>query len=471
MTVLSEYVSAVTSRADHYKEAEAYYEGDVTETFTYRNAQLRRALSTTGFRGTHNYCRVVVDAVLNRLAIANVVADTKRAQDKVDEVWLNNDLSLEANEIHRKAGVYGDAYAFVWPDEDGDWRISYSSPRNTALVYNPERPWEKLYAVKMWSERVAHDTTNKPRTRMNIYTKDAIRKYVADSDAVTAGTNWTSIGSEDNPFGEVPVFHFRTHRPFGKPEHYEAYGCQNDINKLLATHMFTVDYQGAPQRYALSAPADGDVVNFDDDDTARENINGLQASPGSLWYLQGINGVGQFEPADPKVFWEPITRLKESLAALTDTPYHVVDRGYTGVAGGEALRVAEAPLLKKVADRQVSYGVTWREIFSFILKVDGIPKPRLEVKWDLVESLDALGQWDVMLKKINAGLSPQQALREAGYEENDIERIMQERREAYADGLFYARAPQARVSTDDNETFENRNGLTEQAKNNGGRGD
>lgn len=467
--ILKEYVSALTKRADYYREAESYYDGRAEEVFNYKNLKLQRALSATGFNGAHNYCRVVVDAVLNRLEIANIVADNDEAQKKIDEIIGSNELGLESNGLHRRALTFGDCYALVWPDEDGEWRIAYSSPRETALVYDPEKPWEKLYAVKMWKTYSEGDPT-KTITRMNVYTKDAIHKYSANTETVSEGTNWSKVGEEDNPFGVVPVFHFRTHRPYGKPEHYEAYGCQNDINKLLATHMYTVDYQGAPQRYALSMQGDHDVVDFGDDETERENINSLKAEPGSLWYLKGIHGVGQFQPADPKVFWEPITRLKESLAALTDTPYHYIERGLAGVSGGEGLRVTEAPLLKKVADRQTSFGVTWREIFNFILKVEEIVAT-VDVKWALVESMDALGQWDVMLKKINAGLSHRQALREAGYAESEIEKIMEERAMEAAEGSYYQRKPEARVSTDDNENFENRNELTEKAKENGGRGE
>jgi hypothetical protein len=213
---------------------------------------------------------------------------------------------------------------------------------------------------------------------------------------------------------------------------------------------------------------DNEVVDFNDDDTERENIASLKGEPGSLWYLKGIHGVGQFQPADPKVFLEPVTALKLAIASLTDTPFHYLDRGFN-VSGGEALRVAEAPLLKKVADRQVSFGATWRELFNFILKAESI-KARLVVEWDTVESFDSLSEWDVMLKKINAGLSHRQALREGGYEEAEIEKIMAERALEAQEGAYYTRKPEARVSTDDNETFANRNGLTEQAKDNGGRG-
>lgn len=470
MTILTEYVEAVTKNATRYKEAEAYYTGEVSESFA--SAKLRHVLRATGHTGTQNYCRVIVDAVLNRLEIANVVCDTQRAQAKVTEIFEANELGLEANEIHRAALEYGDAYALVWPDANGDIKISYNSPKTTAIVYNPENPREKLYAVKMWTVKGSVLNATQDTTRMNVYTADKIYKFTTKTnEAVTENTQWASAGTEENPFGEIPVFHFRTHRPFGKPEHYEAYGAQNDINKLLATHMFTVDYQGAPQRYALAMQGENDAVDFGDDETERENLNSLKSSPGDLWYLKGIHGVGQFQPADPKVFWEPIKMLKESMASLTDTPFHYLERGLSGVAGGESLRVSEAPLLKKVADRQTSFGTTWRELFLFVLKVEGIKSARIEVKWNLVESLDALGQWDVMLKKINAGLSHRQALREAGYEETDIERIMAERAQEAQEGAYYTRSPQARTSTEDNENFEGRNEKTEAAKDNGGRGE
>lgn len=469
MTLLTEYVAAIQKNADRYKEAENYYKGENSESFA--SAKLAHVLRATGHRGSHNYCRVIVDAVLNRLEIANIVCDTQKAQAKATEVFENNELALEAYEIHRNALAYGDAYALVWPDAEGKIQISYNSPRTTALVYDPENPRKKLFAVKMWKVKADPLSMTRAQTRLNIYTEDAIHKYVTDTDeVVTEGTQWRGIGSEDNPFGEIPVFHFRTHRPYGKPEHFEAYGPQNDMNKLLATHMYTVDYQGAPQRYALAMQGEADAVDFGDDETEREQLNSLSGTPGSVWYMKGIHGMGEFKPADPNVFIDPVKYLKESMAALTDTPYHYLERGLSGVAGGESLRVSEAPLLKKVADRQTSFGTTWRELFMFILKIEGI-SARIEVKWDLVESMDALGQWDVMLKKINAGLSHRQALREAGYEETDIERIMAERAQEAQEGAYYQRDPQARVSTNDNETFQNRNGLTEGAKDNGGRGE
>jgi hypothetical protein len=66
------------------------------------------------------------------------------------------------------------------------------------------------------------------------------------------------------------------------PEHFGAYGPQNAITKLQATHMGTVDYQGAPaavraHRDRHTDTSDLEPGDFDDDDWPR-NDNGVGPS-------------------------------------------------------------------------------------------------------------------------------------------------------------------------------------------------
>lgn len=447
MTDLTIAVETILDRRPEYEEAEAYYEGTQYEVFA--SPRLRRLFGRSGEAYKLNFARTVVDSVLNRIEIASIVATTQRAQEKIDQIFQDNELALEQDEIHRRALEYGDCYVIVWPDEDGNWQIGYNSPKTTTIVYDPENPRKKLYAAKLWSNT---DEDNKTTHSLNIYYPDRITKYRLDAAEVSEKSQWYWSSTEENPFGEIPVFHFRTNRPYGRPEHRDAYQPQNGINKLFGTAMFTVDYQGAPQRYALSqAGADTEAEDFNEGDTERENIGSLKNGPGELWYLNGVTSVGQFNPADPDSFWSPIKNLVRSMASMTNTPLHYFEA--TGnVPSGEALRTAEAPLLKKVGDRQMAFGSAWREMFLFMLKVEGISSD-VEVKWIAVESLDSLATWDVMLKKINSGLSHRQALREGGYDEALIEKIMAERADEASAGLMYQRAPQTRVSTTDNETL------------------
>ena len=454
MTILQEAVASVLERRTHYREAKDYYEGDVPEVFA--TAALRRTFRASGDRSRLNFCRPVVDAVVDRLEIANISGDTKRATDEIAKIWKRNDLGLEAAEIHRMTVVYGDCYVMAWPGADGDIQISYNAPTQMSLVYDPEDPRKKLYAVKMWR-------VSETETRLNIYTDTFIRKYKTNSGDVTEGTNWFETEVIDNPFGQIPVFHFRTHRPFGRPEHYAAYDAQNAINKLFVTNMMTIDYQGAPQRYALASMGDGgEMQDFNDGDTERENLGAIRNGPGELWFLKGVTQVGEFKPADAMAFWTPIEKVRDSIASLTNTPVHYLTTPNYGTPTGSALRVSESPLLKKIAARQMSIGYSWRDVFKFCLAIEGI-KSDVVVTWTTHESLDELERWDVAAKKVNVGLSQRQALREGGYTEDQIEKIVEER--MYEDEIgqtAYRRAARTDVNNDETNALRMPNATDEQ---------
>jgi len=441
MTILKEAVLAVTDRRDEYELAGEYYEGTVGE--RYASPMMRMVFSQRGYNAKLNFCRPVVDAVYNRLEISAVVGTTEKANKVIGDTWEFNELALDSDEIHRRALVYGDCYVMVWPDEDGNLEISYNTPLTTALVYDPESPKRKAYAVKMWEDEKG--------TRLNIYTDTAITKYRTDSKTVTEGVNWSTIESVENPFGEVPVFHFRTERPQGRPEHRDAYDSQDYINKQFVTSMYVTDYQGAPQRYALtSAGMASETKDFAEGDTARENAGALKNGPGELWMLDGVDKVGEFNASDPENFWSPIKNTVRSMASLTNTPLHYFEK--TGnVPSGEALRVAEAPLIKKVQRRQQSFGQTWRDVFKFVLRANGV-NADVQVKWQPIESLDALEVLDAALKKRNVGLSIAQVMREDGYDEEVIARVLAEAKaEREAGDAGYQRAPETRVQTDNDE--------------------
>lgn len=443
MTILKEAVNAVIANDEHYKTARSYYDGDVPEVFA--TSRLRAAFKQTGDRSRLNFCRTVVHAVSNRLEVGNISGGSERANAVIRKVWEDNDLGLEADDTHRMACALGDYYALAWPDEEGEWVVTFHSPLNAAIVYDPMNRRKKMYGVQLWR-------SGENEHRMNILTPTEVRKYKSNSGTVTESLHWTLVDTSDNPFGEVPMFHYRTQRPQGRPEHYEAYDGQNAINKLFITNMHTIDYHGAPVRYALSGGGDGELNDFDENETDRENVGALKNGPGELWYLQGVTKVGEFKPADSDAFWKPIKETLRSMAVVTDTPMHFFERTGNNPTGN-GLRVAEAPLLKKVEDRKRMFGYAWRDLFRFILKAEKI-KAEVVVYWKTNESLDELERWDVSLKKINAGLSHRQALREGGYTNDQIEEIMAERAAESAAGLYYTRAPQTRVNTEHDETAE-----------------
>jgi hypothetical protein len=411
----------IITKREGYKQAEAYYEGVNAEVFA--NQRWFKLFRYEGSDFRFNFSKTVVDAVLNRLEIKQVMAGTEEAMDYIDTIWDQTDIKLDINEIHRNALVYGDSYAIVWPNENGELTIDYNSPMTTCVVYSQENPREKEFAAKLWQIT----SNNQKILKLNMYYPDRIEKYVGygDIDLVSHQMNMTAMETIPNPWGEIPVFHFRTHKPFGRPEHADAYGPQDAINKLISTHMLTVDYQGAPQRYALAAGGNSNEFDdFSDDDTARENLAALQNGPGELWYLQGVSSVGQFPAADPGIFTNPVIEYVNAMASITSTPNHYFMRGAT-LPSGQALRVAEAPLFKKVLNRQLSFGSTWRDLFKFMFKIENIPAD-VEIKWENAESVDSLDNWDIAVRKKSVGVGLYQILLEAGYDPEIADAIVAE---------------------------------------------
>ncbi|NBQ17259.1 phage portal protein [bacterium] len=415
MSDIKKAIDTIVDRRNTYLTAEAYYEGTNSEVFP--NNRWYKLLGNAGSDFRFNFARTVVDSVLNRLEIANITANTEEANKKINEIWQMNDLQIDADEIHRRALTYGDCYAIVWTDINGNITVDYNSPLTTVMIYDDENPRTKRFAAKLWQSEDPLDSTKKT-SHLNMYYPDRIEKYVMPGEVVNIVSANGFLLTEiiENPWGEVPVFHFRTSKQYGRPEHVDAYGPQDAINKLIVTHMTTVDYQGAPQRYALSGAGNSaEFEDFEDDAAVEDNIGRLKNGPGELWYLRGIDKVGEFSPADHKVFTEPVKDFVRSMASITNTPLHYFEK--TGsIPSGESLRTAEAPLIAKVKDRQITFGSTWADLFRFILKIDNAAEPNVYVKWADIESMDSLDAWEVAVKKRVVGVSLEQVLIEMGYD-------------------------------------------------------
>ena len=429
MTDIKDALEVILDRRAHYTKAAAYYEGNQRELFP--SPRWTRMLNNgeSGFK--FNFAKSVVDSVSNRMEIASILGTNEIANTFINTVWENNDLVIDADEIHRRALMYGDSYAIAWTDENGEMQVNYNSPLTTVVLYDSENPRKKRFAAKLWQHdsytAVDPEINGTKVIRLNLYYPDRIEKYSSsgDLDMITSSASFSLIGTVENPWGEIPVFHFRTSKTYGRPEHYDAYGPQDAINKLIITHMNTVDYQGAPQRYALANGGnDSEIQDFDDSTIDSENLGSLKNGPGELWYLKGITRVGEFSPADHKVFTEPVSEYIRSMAAITSTPLHYFEKS-GNVPSGESLRTAEAPLLKKVADRQIMFGSAWRDLFTFLLRIEGINSD-VQVKWASSESLDTLDHWEVAVKKRVVGVSLKQVLLEMGYDSEVADLIVEQ---------------------------------------------
>lgn len=424
-----------------YDQAEVYYDGKVPEVFT--SVRLRRALAAHNIDFNLNFAKTPVNAVTNRLKIASVTSPDDATNTLISKIWQDNQLNLEMKNLFRRAGEYGDAYLMVVPVENETGEVVrvdmfYNSPQTVRVIYDEENPRRKKFTIKKWCDG--------PYLRVELYYDDHIERWTTGKDSKgekAADWNpWPADPEEpeswtiDHDWNEQPVFHFRTDRPYGVPEHFGAYGPQNAITKLQATHMGTVDYQGAPQRYALTETATTDTSDlepgdFDDDDWP-PNGNGtgpsdsgddssLKAGPGEMWLLRGYKSVGQFDAANPDVFLDPINFNVRAMAQITETPLRMFDPQSTSQRSGVSFQEEDSPFISKIEDRQTGYGSEAHAAFVFALRRLGIPDPVVTIDWVPARSVSSAEGWQTVKAKIDAGVPRRQALMEAGYRAEQVD--------------------------------------------------
>lgn len=428
-------VIEIRDRHPGYARSLAYYAGEVAE--VHASPAVHRALrgEVAGF--DVNLARRPVDAVLDRMRIVSVSVPDDEGATRwlVDEVCTPNRFDRLSKRVHRHAAAQGDAYITVWPNADGQVRMHFNGPGTTRVFYSEEDEQVKEYAARLWCEGRGDQRVH----RCDLYYPDRIERYVTEhgkkGDEAVEWERYADSGDGvwplPNPYGVVPIFHFRTDEPYGRPLHKGAFGAQNAITKLSATLMATIDFQGFPQRYKLLHPpsptdVSANAIDWDGDDTTNpgDAASALKAGAGTIWDLDA-KAVGQFDPADVEAFLKPLSFYARAMAASTATPLRFFEPS-GDVPSGESLRADDAPLTHRIADLAELFGEVWQEVLAFAAVAAGSPLPTVDVQWSPVQTVDDETGWRTVKAKQDAGVPVRQTLTEAGYLSDLVEGWQQE---------------------------------------------
>ena len=423
-----------------YLEAERYFKGTVDEVFT--SPKIQALIASTGARYRFNLIKTAVTVLASRIELLSVHAvDDEAATELIRRVWTANDWDIHFPDLVRRTMEFGDAYVMAWPsdlddvgvDEDqatAGVELTVHDPKHCRAIYDPENERRMLFVIKRWHV----PSPEGGRWRADLYFADALESWVSrDGQDPASPQSWLPFtddldtdedGTAPNPFGEIPFWHYRTDLPYGVPEHFAGYGCQDALNKMLVTQLTTTDSHGWPQRYALTdkgAALDEatDGPGWDDDSTDDTPLGGgaesaLRTGPGTVMALNGMKAVGQFAAAEPRVFTDPATTYIRLMAQVTETPLHAFDPS-GDAPSGESLKVAEAPLVKKTERREAMFRAPTVSMWRFVLRVLGVKPPALDVRWAAARSATGKADWEAVTVQQAAGVPVDQTLIEAGY--------------------------------------------------------
>ena len=424
-----------------YAKLERYYRG--VQDLSFATEKFQNAFGTLFREFAMNLCPAICDAVKDKLRITGFRVDAGSGDIDADirHIWQNNRMDLRSGEVHKEALKNGDAYAIVWPNEQGAATIYPNKAANVAVIYDEESPGKLLWAAKFWR-------TADKRTRINLFFPDRIEKYISakGSDSIlpdarefipsdisqsfiSAASQQTELFSDmekmsshivRNPYGIVPVFHFANNSDIGMPGQSEleaAIPVQDGLNKSVLDMLVAMEFSAYRQRWAA-----GIEIDYD---TEGKAIAPFTAGIDHLWIAQDPNArFGDFEAANLDQFLKVKDSFRIDIASVTGTPLHYLMPHMKGQPSGESLKKAETRFLAKVRDRQECFGQTWADIIQFALMIEGrLGDVRLHTKWeDPSPTSDREVLENIMIKK-EIGISTAQALSEAGYGNVDVERM------------------------------------------------
>lgn len=417
MTDLELAVATLLAKTVRYTLFFDYYEG--RQPLIYSRERLRDLFKDFGARFTQNWCAVVVDSVKERLQLRRItVADDEAKTKQLEMVLKSSQLMLESDDVHVAALVAGEGYIIAWKDADSPTpEAYYNDPRNVHLFYEADKPRVKRFGCKWWVGDDGHRylTLYYP-DRLEYYrSKKAVRIVrgnIATLSEVQNAKSFDAPTSEENPYGVVPIFHFRRDRQRISSELQNVIEPQDAVNKLLSDMMIAAEFGAFKQRWAIS-----------DSDTSQ-----LKNAPNIIWNIPAGDGegqptsVGEFDATPLENYLGAIDKWTTSIAIISRTPKHYFF-GQGGDPSGEALIAMESPLNHKAQKYIDGFIPPWSELGAFLLLLDDgtvVDDNAVTPIYDKPETVQPYTQALIRKEGVQAGLPLMWLMKQEGYTEQEL---------------------------------------------------
>lgn len=417
----------------------AYYDGD--QPLVYSSEKLRDIFRGLNARFSENWCAVVVDSLLDRLDLhCPTVTNDPDNSALLADLWAATGMDASAFGVHEDVAVTGEAYVIAWPDVDGTPQAFQNDARMCVAAYDLEDPRQIRFAAKWWITAENH-------IRLTMYYADRLEYYETrrpfqpgEAPEAAAFEPMADLPMAANPFGRVPVFHFRSNRRRAKSQLANVIPIQDAVNKLLADMMVASEFGAYPQRYVISAAGL--------EPTTRN-------APNEIWDLPaGSTGqqptqAGQFAATGLNNYLDPINKLSADVGIISRTPRHYFF-AQGGDPSGEALTAMEAPLVKKVKRLQSSLGPVWGDLACFLLEMAGVALAPgcVWAGYEAPETIQPLTQAQIRTQSVAAGMPLATVLKTyEGWTDEDILEMEQDRLAEQMNQQSYAAAVLAQAQT------------------------
>lgn len=423
----------LSDRQSELLKYQRYYDGDHPMAFA--TAEFREEFGRILEDLRDNYCRLVPKAKSERMIVTGFLVpgdnEDGAADDEAWRIWQANRMDAQSRMAHDEALVKKVAYATVWPNQKDPPtpRIAVESPLQTIVDYEPGDRTSRLSALKRWKGADKH-------LYATVYLPDGIWKFRTESpidqpdDTPREKVEWVERGPMvPNPFGVVPVVPLPNDPELlteGRSELADAIPIQDAINKLWHDLIVSSEFGAYVQRLltGVEAPIDPET---------RQPLKGWKPEVSRIMTTANPEARGfAFEATDLDNFIKAIDRAVQSLAIKTRTPPHYLNTSADRLSG-ESLKSSETGLTSSVKEKLEYFGEGWEEVMRLAFRMVGddakAEQVDLQTLWRNPEIRSEAEAADRASKLSEIGVPFRQLVRDLGYSEQEIKRILQWRRQ------------------------------------------
>lgn len=268
------------------------------------------------------------------------------------------------------------SYSLVWGSADGEPLLSWESPLESIIDYDPETGVPR-YGLKFWCDET-HDYAT-------LYTADELWKWKRARSALVLPPSFRSLPGgwspradalvTPNPLGVLPLVEHPNRPLLSTGPISDIAGVvpmQKAVNLMWAYLFGAADYASMPARVVMGQePPKMPILNEDGVKVGEQAVDAEALKSGRLLWLTGQNTkIGSWEAAKLDVFTGVVNVAVKHIASQTQTPIHYI-MGELGNVNGETLTATELPLATKVRGGNKHLTQPVREIFRRFALVRG----------------------------------------------------------------------------------------------------
>lgn len=330
-----------------------------------------------------------------------------RSEDQEDPwtTWQLNHMDARQIGVHRAANTYGVTYLVVRPPggREESAVMRGVSPRKMTAAYGIDSEWPELALEE-------YRGPNDGYRHFLLYDARSIFMVKVPKDKTDATKSELEGEQKVHGLGVCPVVRFLSE--------IDDDGCiEGDVEPLMTLQdqvnvttfglLVTQHFGAFPQRWItgfMPGPAKDEHDDGSEEDLEAAQREAIAATQAETQFFDDPDvKVGQYQQADLTGYLNSRDSAERLLATVSQTPAHDL-LGQLVNLSAEALAAAEASKMRKVTERQTSYGESWEQALALAGRIDGqTVDPMAEVRWRNTETrsfasvVDALGKMATML--------------------------------------------------------------------------